>query len=222
MELGRVVRIIKPVASNEFLVEYVNIPHDQGSRSEVVCTLPRHSLLSPAAVVPFASYFDCENGCAFEKLAACTRPDVKRSVGAERLAVREADDESRIIGISATQLSPSTIFAQTHEYLSGHCTGQVSCGVHKYQFPIYNLGLTVPRNVVEVFNRCFSFRCAHIEPSHFMLQALFAYRRPVFSSTRRLYSSLSQLAAQQTVQWFRYEYDRNCQQRPGKYIDNVM
>src|SRR5215212_7437285 len=81
------VRFVGAVNAHNTLMQYVNVPHYQGTSGEVVGPLFRHLLLGSLAIVVLAADFRGEDWGTLQESSASQRPGVEGSVRTERAAV---------------------------------------------------------------------------------------------------------------------------------------
>ena len=88
--------------------------------------LPGYFPLGFGSAVIFASDFDGKDGRAFEKVSASQFSDVKGSVRAERLAVREVHSESDIVWKSLAGICLLLVIIQTAMNFAAGATGHTA------------------------------------------------------------------------------------------------
>src|SRR5215469_13262189 len=119
-----IVRVTRPIDSDDFLAKHVHVPHHLGAGGEIVAALGSYLPFGGGTVVAFAAHLDGKGGSALQEFASRSRTHIISHIRAEGPAAREVHNESDVVPISSAQARPASMTMQRDKYLSGRTTGQ--------------------------------------------------------------------------------------------------
>src|SRR5918997_4802290 len=147
------VRFVGAVDAHNALVQYVDVPHHQGTSGEVVGPFFRHLLLGSLTVIVLAADFRGEDRSAVQELPASQGTRVEGGVRAERAAMRQVHRKSDVVGESIVASRAPLVITEADVDLTACSTGNSAGQRHKHYLPVYQLRLAGLLDPVQIFDR---------------------------------------------------------------------